>query len=124
MGSIHATFLVGIVLCAIPCVFTVGPVMSSWAQKQEELPSVRQATNGFMRYLAHVKAFQEPHSQNQKAPKQEPLVATKPDPLPEQLKWIGLTAVNAYLQAKQLDENTEKAEDLGRAPFDWNFNRL
>ncbi|KAH7707885.1 hypothetical protein AAVH_24881 [Aphelenchoides avenae] len=76
------------------------------------------------RYLANVKAFKEPQGHAHTAPKQEPLVATKPDPLPEQLKWIGLTAVNAYLQAKQMDENAEKAEDLEQAHFDWNFNRL
>lgn len=37
---------------------------------------------------------------------------------------VGLAARNAYLQSKQLDVNAEKASDLERARFDWNFNRL
>lgn len=49
MYPVHATLFISIIVCVIPCVFTVGPVMSSWAQKHEELPTLRQGTNEFMR---------------------------------------------------------------------------
>ncbi|KAH7705968.1 hypothetical protein AAVH_26815 [Aphelenchoides avenae] len=115
--------LIGVVFGAATEVFS-GPVMSSWAHRKDGMPTNESRTRERMRYLnrhnTRLEGFEglaEQTSISELYERRDSLPNIAPDPLPQQLKWVGF-------QSKQLDVNGEKPTDLERTLFDWNFNRL